>query len=91
MYFVAIFLNEGIHVIIPKSWVLSIDDHWEKFINNSINRNQRFLCFFSEQGDAMIDQKPNGNFVPNFNLDVDPEFPKDGCYIANLIFYKGMY
>lgn len=90
MFFVAHFLNNGKHIVVPKSWILSIDEHWEKFINNSINRNQKFLCFYTENNEAQDEQgRPNCTFVPNFELEVDPVFPMEGCYTVKLIRYKG--
>lgn len=90
MYFVAHFLKSGKHVVVPKTWIHDIDVHWEKFVNNSLNRNQRFLCFYTESDEAYgEDGKPNGDFVPDFGLDVDPDFPKNGCYTVKLTYYKG--
>lgn len=53
MYFIAFFIGPQISVIIPKSWILDIDENWEKFVNHSLNRNQKFVCFFSKQANAM--------------------------------------
>lgn len=90
MYFVVHLLKSGKHIVVPKTWIQSIDEHWEKFVNKSINRNQKFLCFYSERGEAMNEEgKPNSEFVPNFSLCIDPDFPNDGCYMAKLILYKG--
>lgn len=89
MYFIAHFAVPKMHVIVPKTWVMGIENHWEKFINNSINKNQKFLCFYSERPEAMNQGKPNAGFVPDFNLGLNHVFPADGCYIANLVLYKG--
>lgn len=90
MYFIAHFLESRIHVIVPQTWVHAIDEHWEKFINNSINKNQKFICFYSERPEAMIQGRPNDKFVPNFSLGLNHRFPEDGCYMANLLMYKGL-
>lgn len=34
--------------------------------------------------------KPDGYFVPDFSRPVDQRFPSEGCYLAKLIFYKGI-
>lgn len=84
MYFVVQFTNPKICSIIPKAWVQDIDEHWEKFVNRSINRNQKFLCFYSEKL-----ERPDGKFVPNFNAELSENFPDEGCYFANLLWFKG--
>lgn len=95
MYFIAYFDVPKLHVIIPKTWIMEVDKHWEKFVNNSINRNQKHLCFYSERPGAMIDREddekePDTNYVPDFTLDRCNIFPTEGCYTANLVTYKGL-
>lgn len=95
MYFVAYLVAPMLHTIVPKNWIHEIDKHWAKFVNNSINRNQKHLCFYSEQPGAMIDRndrfkEPNASFNPNFNLSQENVFPAEGCYVAHLICYKGI-
>lgn len=95
MYFIAYFVAPKLHVIVPKAWVFEIDKHWEKFVNKSINRNQKHLCFYSERPGAMIDREdqvkePVVSFNPDFNLAEENIFPAEGCYVANLICYKGI-
>lgn len=90
MFFVALLIKPQLHVIIPKDWVFGIDDHWEKFVNASINRNQIFLCFYSEEARAIDDhERPNVDFPPDFGLSKKVVFPETGCYDANLIWYRG--
>lgn len=91
MYFVVQFLDPKMCSIVPKTWIKDIDAHWEKFVNRSINRNQKFLCFYSEKPEALDDDmRPNGKFAPNFNAGLSENFPDEGCYYANLIWYKGL-
>lgn len=89
MYFIVYFLAPKIHVIIPQTWIHGIKDHWEKFVNNSINKNQKFVCYYSQCTEAMNEGRPNADFVPDFSLRLDPNFPADGCYVAKLLLYKG--
>lgn len=80
MYFVAYLLDSKKHVVIPKTWVFDIKNHWEKFINHSINRNQKFLVFYSE---TCVNQEgqPDYDFEPDFN---------ENCHLAKLIYFKGI-
>lgn len=90
MFFVVYLLNKKQHVVIPTSWVQNIDEHWEKFVNRSLNRNQTFRVFYNQN--ALDDQgKPDVDFKPDFNLGTNVEFPASGCYLAKLIIYKGEY
>lgn len=89
MYFVVYLLNPSVHVVIPKTWIQGIDSHWEKFINNSLNRNQTFLCFYSEERNSKDEQGyPDVNFAANFDIGMGI-FPNEGCYFGRLIAYKG--
>lgn len=95
MYFIVYFVKPKLHTIVPKTWIQEVDIHWEKFVNNSLNRNQKHLCFYSEEPGAMIDRndqvkEPNAYFIPDFNLPQNNEFPAEGCYVENLICFKGM-
>lgn len=88
MYFVAHFFAHDIYVIVPRTWIRDIDEHWEKFVNNSINRNQTFLCYYSK--DAIDDQgKPDHTVLPVFQIPVNANFVGAGCYYAKLVCYKG--
>lgn len=79
-----------VHVIVPITWIEDIDSHWEKFVNESINRNQRFKVFYSQEADATDDFGwPDLSYVPNFTVAIDPQFPATGCYKAKLVAYKG--
>lgn len=85
-------MKPKIRVIIPTKWIKSIDQHWEKFVNNSINRNQIFLAYYSKEGDATdVNGIPNINFAPDFSCDNEVDFPQTGCYLAKLLFYKGIH
>lgn len=88
MYFVAYFYTHGLYVIVPRTWIRGIDEQWEKFVNNSINRNQTFLCYYSQN--AINDEgRPDSDILPVFRIPVNNKFGGDGCYYANLVCYKG--
>lgn len=90
MYFVAYFYAHKVFVIVPKQWIRGIDDHIEKFINNGINRNQTFLCYFSAR--AINDEgRPDHDVLPVFRISVNLHFPGDGCYYAKLMCYNGKW
>lgn len=85
-------LDRGsLYTVVPKTWIFSIDDHWEKFVNKSLNRNQRFLCFYNGFAQADDDEgRPNVDYVPDFSIPVGRCFPDTGCYYASLVYYKGI-
>lgn len=87
MYFVVRFEVSKTRAIIPVNWVLGINEQWEKFINLSMNHNQKFVCFYSERDEIMRDL----NFVPDFDNLEFVEFPNEGLYDIKLIFYAGEY
>lgn len=89
MYFLVLLLKPKLHVIIPKNWVFGIENHWEKFVNASLNKNQVFLCFYSEEQEALDDrQRPKVDFEPNFESSKNVIFPQTGCYEAKLIWFQ---
>lgn len=92
MFFVVYLIEAKKKVIIPQTWVRGIDQQWKKFLNKSINRNQKYLCFYSDDAHTKDDQgRPNGNFVPDWSslVTLQAVYPTTGCYYANLIAYKG--
>lgn len=69
MYYVAFFTELNKNLIVPKQWIKDIKMHKEKFYNNSLNRSQKFTCFYTNNAAAFDDDGiPNGDFVPNFGL-----------------------
>lgn len=85
MYFVVHLKNSFYDVVVPRDWIKGIDDHWEKFINNSLNKNQLFLCYFNANA-LDKDGRPQSNVTPNFRAMAN--FPGEGCYEVNLIRFK---
>lgn len=93
MYVIAFLLEAKKNVVIPFTWVHGIENQWQKFLNKAINRNQTFLCFYSEQQFALDHQgQPNIELVPNWHqfLTIRAVFPSDGVYYANLVAFKGI-
>lgn len=71
-----------------KKVVYGIKNQWAKFLNNNINRNQTYLCFYSEESRATDSQgRPNVDYIPNWQdlMSSNAVFPDAGCYYANLV------
>lgn len=89
MYFGVFLVDLSYHVVIPKTWVQGIDNHWEKFVNKSLNRNQIFRCFYGGGLNIGINAwdvegRPNINYTPNFELSTE-------CHPGKLVFFKQNY
>lgn len=93
MYFVVYLKTLGKNVVLPAKWIHNIDEYVEKFINNSLNSNQWFLCYYTTNGAAYIDGCPNIDFEPDFQLEiiceVNAQISFDGCFMGKLKKYKG--
>lgn len=64
MYFVVFFLQKKEHCVIPYNWVRGIN--YEVIINNGVNRNIKFLAFWTDDVNAFdTDGLPRNNYVPN--------------------------
>lgn len=82
VYFVVFLREMKKNVILPKLWVKDVDNHFEKFVNNSLNRSQLFLCFYPETtSHAIINGRPDENFEPDFN--------STNCFIGKMKRYFG--
>lgn len=95
MYFVIYLSTLNKRVIIPTEWINDVGNHLEKFINNGLNKNQLFLCYYTTKAAAFIGDKPDKNYVPDFKLDLvtkindNGEF--DGCFIGQLVHFNREY
>ena len=55
------------YVTAPVDWIHDIDKHHGKFIINSINRSQKFKCFYPDNSSsAFIDDQPDESYKPDF-------------------------
>lgn len=92
MYFVVHLKGTHYDVVVPKYWIKGIHHHWEKFVNNSLNKNQEFLCYFNPNA-LEADGKPRGDVMPKFNRMVDCSVSGliEGCYKVNLIRFKSKF
>lgn len=95
MFFVAYLKVLKKNVVLPAKWICNIENHFEKFVNNSINSNQSFLCYYTNNDDAFLNDCPNEDFAPNFRLPmvqrINADGSFDGCFLAKLKKYKSKY
>lgn len=97
MYFVVYLVPLKKNVVIPASWIYGIGDQLEKFINLGMNHNQWFLCYYSTNPDAFIDdqlKEPNENFEADFAIDLITKINTvqfEGVFLGNLIYFTRKY
>lgn len=93
MYFVVFLEKLKTNVILPASWIKDIEDHFEKFMNRSINRSQALLCYYTTNLEAFEANKcPRKDWPASFgNMVDDPidDHPFDGCFLGFLQQFKG--
>lgn len=94
MYFVVYLKKLNKNAILPISWIKDVENHFEKFVNNSINSSQKFQCYyttdrnaFDENGVPRIDLEPN--FDMHYVENIDDEF--DGCFEGKLKKFKSKF
>lgn len=91
MYYIVYLLKPKKNVVIPMPWVSEGKKHLEKFVNNAINCNQIYLCYYSQEDHALLDEQPNPDFVPDFRSSMNIDFPNTGCYYEKLVQFKGIF
>lgn len=94
MYFVVYLPALKKNVILPDTWIHDIQNHFEKFVNKSINSSQLYLCYYTTNNAAFVDTCPDKDFQPDFDSNIitemnDDEF--DGCFLGKLKQYKREY
>lgn len=91
MFFVMYLFTLKKNVIIPIQWINDVGKHLEKFIYNGLNKNQWFLCYYTTKEDAFIDDRPNENYAPDFDLalvtKVNQNDEFDGCFVGKLVHF----
>lgn len=92
MYFVVHLKDPSYDIIVPKNWIKGIEDHWEKFVNHSLNKNQEFLCYFDPNA-LEINGCPTNDVTPLFTRMVDfaEEGLAEGCYLVKLIRFNSKF
>lgn len=83
-YYVVYLHEKQKFVVVPAAWIKDIERHYEKFINNSLNRSQIFLCFHpDESSEAFIDGRPDVKYIPDFQ--------PSNCSLGKLKRYYGEF
>lgn len=91
MFFVMYLPTLKENVIIPVEWINDVGQHLEKFINNGLNKNQRYLLYYTTKEAAFIGDRPDKNYSPDFNralvtkVNRNGEF--DGCFFGFLVHF----
>lgn len=93
MYFVVFLDVLRKQVIVPAYWINDIAEHFEKFVNKSLNTNQWFLCYYTNDNAAFINGQPNKDYEPDFGRqmvnDISGAF--DGCFLCKLVHFGREY
>lgn len=80
------------NVILPKTWIYGIEEHLEKFINNSLNCTQKFRCYYTTDAAAFDMGCPKLEFEPDFDADmvtgINPDGSFDGCFYGKMQFFS---
>lgn len=88
MYFVVYLKSLKKNVVLPATWICDIGNHFEKFMNRSINSSQWFLCYYTTNNAAFVDGCPKKDFSPDFDSPVIGEINAndsfDGCFYGKL-------
>lgn len=92
MYFVVYLKKLNKNAILPIPWIKDAENHFEKFVNNSINSSQKFLYTtdqnaFDENGVPKIRLEPN--FDMHYVENIDDEF--DSSFEGKLKKFKSKF
>lgn len=88
MFYVVYFFKQQQHVVIPMEWIRENEASLELFVNESLNNNHVYYCFWSERGEAFKENgEPNSEFAPRFEMGLANNFPMEGCYLGKLIHF----
>lgn len=91
-YFVVYNIELNTSVILPTSWIRDIDDHLEKFMNNSLNTTQKFLCFYTNDDSAFEESgAPKCDYPADFSLPRRNDLDGPGCFLGKLKHFKGKF
>lgn len=81
MYYVCYVVGARRNAVFPANWLKDHRKQLEKFINQSLNKNQQLLAYYSQE---QLNHVENGqspiDFRPDFQLSTNVEFPATGCY-----------
>lgn len=74
MYFVVYFIRAEKYLVIPKHWIYQHEIALQKFINYSLNSNQKFMCYYAQS----VEESRLSQHAPNFLAPFVHKFPFNG-------------
>lgn len=88
MFFVVYSIHAEVYFTIPTIWVHDLT--WDNHVNRSLNKNQMYRCYWTQNPAAWNNGTPNENFTPNFKVPIGNIFPaEENCFICYLAYYSG--
>lgn len=82
-------------MILPAIRIENVGDHFEKFINKSLNSVQLFRCYYTSNRQAFdAEMHPNSDFIPDFTSHMVKEpvgHNFDGCFFGKLKQFFGEF
>lgn len=85
MYFVVFFVGIRENRTVPHAWIRNVNDYIESFINNGLNRNRLYFCFWTDHPDAFDDNgTPRATYKINHQASVRNDFPHEGFYRCHI-------
>lgn len=91
MYFIAYIKSMKKNIIVPKTWILDVKKHKEKFMDKGLNGNQIFICFYTNDPTAFENDVPLKDYPPNFTAPFRRDFNGPGRYKVHLKKYRSKY
>lgn len=81
MYFIVYVIQSNRYLVVPISWISSVDTLIEYFINYSVNSNKQFSFFWTDNPLAFNnDGLPRTDYLPNVHAGSNSVFPSEGWY-----------
>lgn len=88
MYFIVYLIRQKQNVIFPITWVRENEKNLENFVNDGLNSNHTYYCFWSHNDGAIKENvEPNAAYSPRFNIGLENTFPNEGCYLGKIIHF----
>lgn len=85
LWYVVHFVKAKQTRVVPGKWIKSIAQQLENSVNNSLNHGFDYLVYYSEEPESIKNGCPNPDFRPKFYMNVDGDFPSEGCYYGRIV------
>lgn len=98
MFFVVYVIQTNRYLVVPISWISSIDTMIEYFINHSVNSNHEFSFFWTDNPLAFCNNEisprlpptlPRPDYLPNIHAGSTSVFPAEGWYRCKIKRFLG--